>query len=288
MDGAFPGDPRFFQIDGIAYQARQEPDLRWLKAYGRVFRVFDRQLSGNLCFGVEGPYGKLFIKYAGAYTAQSAVPPAQAVRTLRNAMPLYRRAHPALIRLMAHGPAGEGYAAIFAWRDAPALRPTPPSPAVHDRLQRLQVDRRLKMLDMVYDLHAHLAEEGHIAVDFSDSNLLIDFERDEAIVCDIDLYRRKPAVNDRGRMRGSALFLSPEEYTLGAMLTESTTVYAMGALAFEFFGSNQDRRRDLWHGPEALYPVARKATQDEPSARFPSLRAFLNAWREAVGRLPLY
>lgn len=288
MDGALPGDPVLFQVDGISYQARQEPDLNWLKPYGRVFQVFDRQLSGNLCFGVEGPYGKLFIKYAGAYTAQSAVQPAEAVLTLQRAMPLYQRDHPALIRLMAHGPVPGGYAAIFAWRDAPVLRPTPPSPAVRSRLRRLQEDRLLKMLDMVYDLHAQLAWEGYIAVDFSDSNLLIDFDRDEAVVCDIDLYRRKPAVNDRGRMRGSPLFLSPEEYTLGAMLTESTTVYAMGALAFEFFGDHQNRAREAWRGPEALYQVARKATQDDAAARYPSLRAFLGAWREAVGRLPLY
>ena len=277
-----------FAIDGVAYQARREPDLAWLRAYGRVFCALDRQPSGNLCFGVEGPFGKLFVKYAGADTVNYRGQPADAVRILRAAMPLYALEHPALTRLLAHGPAGEGYAAIFAWRDAPALRPSPRDLSIRALVRRLPPGRSLKMLDMVYDLHAHLAEEGHIAVDFSDSNLLIDFERDEAIVCDIDLYRRKPAVNDRGRMWGSGRFMAPEEYVKGAALEECTTVYSMGALAFEFFGSNQDRRRDLWHGPEALYPVARKATQDEPSARFPSLRAFLNAWREAVGRLPLY
>lgn len=283
MDSIY-GEPKTFTLDGLPYQARQEPDLRWLKPYGRVFRIFDQQQSGNLCFGMEGDYGKLFIKYAGARTVNYSGRPGDAVMTLQNAMPLYQREHPALIRLLAHGPAGDGYAAIFRWRDAQVLRPTPPSPATHDRVQRLQIGRSLKMLDMVYDLHARLAMEGYIAVDFYDGNLLIDFETDEAIVCDVDLYRKKPAVNDRGRMWGSSRFLSPEEYTLGAMLTESTNVYAMGALAFEFYGSNLDRSEKAWHGPAALYQVARTATQDKPEDRYPSLRSFLNAWREAVGR----
>lgn len=276
-------EPGTFQIDGIAYQAFEEPDLKWLRPYGRVFQAMDRQTSGNLCFGVEGKYGKLFIKYAGARTLYGSGRPEEAVLTLQNAMPLYQRSHPALVRLLAHGPAGNGYAAIFQWRDACVLLPTPPDPVTHDRLQRIQPARALKMLDMVYDLHAELAAEGYIAVDFYDGNLLIDFERDEAVVCDLDLYRKKPAVNDRGRMQGSSRFMAPEEYTLGAMLTESTNVYAMGALAFEFFGDNLNRKMDHWHGPRALFPVAQKATMENPYDRYPSLRAFLKAWREAVG-----
>lgn len=273
-----------FQVDGVAFRARRQPELSWLRPYGRVFYVFDRQTSGNLCFGVEGRYGKLFIKYAGASPVEYAGRPEDAIYTLQQAMPLYGQPHPALTRLLAYGPAGEGYAAIYAWRDAPVLRPTPPDFLVRDRVRRLQVGRSLKMLDMVFDLHAALAAEGYIAVDFWDGNLLIDFDRDEAVVCDIDLYRKKPAVNDRGRMWGSSRFLSPEEYTFGAPLDESTTVYAMGALAFEFYGDNLDRSREAWEGPAALYPVAEKATREKREERYPSLRAFLNAWRGAVGQ----
>lgn len=271
-----------FQIDGISFQARQEPDLSWIRPYGRVFYVFDQMTSGNFCFGVEGPYGKLFIKYAGGKPCNYAGRPEDAVLTLQQAMPLYDRSHPALTKLLAHGQAGDGYAAIYAWQDAPTLRPTPPDFRVRNRVRRLQVTRSLKMLDMVFDLHASLAADGYIAVDFWDGNLLIDFERDEAIVCDIDLYRKKPAVNDRGRMQGSSRFLSPEEYMLGASLDERTTVYAMGALAFEFYGDNLDRRREKWEGPSALFAVADRATQGKREDRYPSLRAFLAAWREGV------
>lgn len=273
------------QVDGLPCRVRKETDLRWLQRYGRVFRVMDFSTSGNLCFGVEGPYGRLFIKYAGAWTLNGPGRPEEAVRTLREAMPLYGREHPALTRLLAHGAAGDGYAAIFRWAEGQALRTTPPDPKVYERLRHIQPLRALKMLDGVYDLHAALAEDGYIAVDFHDGNLLIDFERDEALVCDIDLYRKKPAVNDRGRMPGSARFMAPEEFTLGAPLNESTTVYAMGALAFAFFGDPEEKGDAGWFGPAPLLPVARKAVAEKPLGRYATLQTFLKAWREAVGRV---
>lgn len=270
-------------IDGIPFRAREAVELDWLRPYGRVFQVMDQQPSGNLCFGVDGPYGRLFIKYAGARTLNYAGRVEDAVNTLRNAMPLYAHAHPALTRLLAHGQTPRGYAAVFAWRDALPLRATPPDDAVRARVRALQLSRSLKMLDMAFDLHVQLAADGYVAVDFADDNLLIDFDRDEIVVCDIDLYRRKPAFNDRGRMPGASRMMAPEEFIQGQRLTECTTVYNMGALAFEFFGDNNDRRPAAWQGPAALYPVAKKATMEQPFQRFPTLRAFQEAWREAVG-----
>ena len=270
-------------IDGIPYRVRQKTDLRWLQNYGRVFCVLDQQFSGNLCFGVEGPYGRLFIKYAGARTVNYRGRPSEAVSTLEGAMAFYQNKHPALTELLAHGPAGEGYAAVFAWRDALPLRPIPGTPGVRESVRRLPPVSSLKMLDMVFDLHAQLAGNGLVASDFHDGNVLIDLRALQAVVCDIDLYRRKPAVNDRGRMRGSSRFMAPEEYMRGAILEETTTVYNMGALAFEFFGENQERSKESWTGPGLLFPIAKKATQEAKADRFPSMRSFLDAWRAAVG-----
>ena len=275
-----------FLIDGIPYAALEEPDLRWLQLYGTVFQVIDRQFSGNLCFGVEGPYGRLFVKYAGARTVNYRGKPENAVFSLQNAMPLYNCSHPALTRLLAHGPAGDGYAAIFAWRDALPMR-SAHGPNAGDRARRLPLEKSLRMLDSVFDLHAELALDGIVAVDFYDGNVLIDFERNEAVVCDIDLYRRKPAFNDRGRMRGSSRFMAPEEYELGAALDETTTEYNMAALAFAFYGSNDDRSRHAWNAPYCLWEVAHRAVSEKKADRYPSMRAFLDAWREAVGQCDL-
>lgn len=274
-------------VNGIPFHARQVPDLSWIHTYGNVFSVLDQQYSGNLCFGVNGPYGKLFIKYAGAQTINYRGKPADAIERLQNAMPFYDRSHPALITLLAHGQAGEGYAAIFAWRDASPLRSQPYDPAILEAVRRLPLHRSLKMLDMVFDLHTQLAADSIVGVGFHDENVLIDFEQDEAVVCDIDPYRRKPAVNDRGRMRGSSRFMSPEEYQLNAMLDETTTEYNMAALAYEFYGSNEDRSRKKWMAPYPLWEVVHKATQESKADRYPSMRSFLDAWREAVGRCRL-
>lgn len=270
------------RIDGVAYEVRAEADLGWIRRYGFVTHVFDRQDSGNLCFCVEGPYGKLFIKYAGERTINYLGRPGDAAIMLEKAMPVYENRHPSLTELVAHGPAGRGYAAVFRWVDAQCLRPNPPDPAVYDRLRALPPLRSLNIIDGVYDLHLMLARKGLIAVDFYDGNVLIDFVNDRAIVCDIDLYRPAPAVNDRGRMQGSSRFLSPEEYQMGAALDECTNVYALGALAFEFFGSNLDRSREQWRGLPRLYAVASQATSAERRNRYPTVAAFVDAWRGAV------
>ncbi len=270
------------QIDGVAFEVKAPVDLRWLSAYGQVFHVFDQQDSGNLCFGVTGPFGKLFIKYAGAQTVNYLGRPQLAVDVLKYATQLYRHEHPSLVRMLAHGAVGEGYAIVFEWLDAVCLRPTPPDPRVQERLRRQTFIRRLTMLDGVFDLHALLAEKGIVAIDFYDGNLMLDFEMSRAVVCDIDLYRFAPTVNDRGRMQGSSRFMAPEEYALGAPLDACTNVYAMGALAFEFFGNNRDRSAQAWEGPASLYPIARRATADKRTDRYTTLDDFLSAWREAV------
>ncbi len=272
-----------YEIDGVPYLALEEPELSWLRPYGTVFRVMDKQYSGNLCFGVDGPFGRLFIKYAGARTVNYRGKPENAVAALKDAMPLYDRQHPALTRLLAHGATNNGgYAAIFAWRDALPLRAAS-GPSAMNRLRRLPLEKTLRMLDSVFDLHLNLAQDGIVAVDFYDGNVLIDFDRDEALVCDIDLYRRKPAFNDRGRMWGSSRFMAPEEYELGAALDETTTEYNMAALAFAFYSVRGNRSREAWTAPGRLWEVARKAVSEDKADRYPSMRAFLDAWREAVG-----
>lgn len=269
------------RIDGISFQLRVPEDFSWLQKYGTVFQVLDQQTSGNLCFGVDGLYGRLFIKYAGAHTVNYAGHPLDAAITLQKAMPLYEEKHPALTELLAHGPVANGYAAVFAWQEGLPLRGANGEKNIHQLriLPRWQI---LSMLDGVYDLHQHLAEKGYIAVDFYDGNLLVDMAAGKMWVCDVDLYRNKPAYNDRGRMPGSSRFMSPEEFRLGAPLTESTTVFNLGALAFEAFGDNMDRKKKNWHGPSVLFDVAARATDENPFRRYATVRAFLSAWREAV------
>lgn len=273
-------------LDGVAFQLAAPENFDWLKKYGTVFQVWDQQPSGNICFGVDGPWGKLFIKYAGAHTLRYPGDPAQAAHTLQNAMPLYELRHPALVQLLAHGPVEKGYAAVFAWQEGFPLRELQGTQH-KERLQKLPLWQILSMLDGMIDLHVQLAEMGYVAVDFYDGNLMADPLQGRLVLCDADLYRKKPAVNDRGRMFGSSRFMAPEEFERGAAITESTTVFNLASLAFEIFGDNMDRRKKMWHGPLPLYDVAARATAEKPLDRFATVRAFQTAWREAVSRLNL-
>lgn len=277
-----------FQIDGIPFQLRQWADLSWIREYGRVFQVMDQSTSGNLCFGVEGRYGRLFVKFAGAGTVNYAGASEDAVRWLQRSVQLHQRcAHPCLIPMLTHGAVNGGYATVFPWRDAPPLRPDPPTDAVRGDVRALPLVKQLGMLDGVFDLHALLAANGLVAVDFTDENVLIDFSGMQAQVCDIDLYKDKPAFNTRGRMPGSPRFLAPEEYEMGHPLDEDTTVYKLGALAFEFFGENFERSPEKWFGPERLYPVAQRATRENRRERYTTVKEFLAAWRDTVSGLKL-
>lgn len=274
-------NPVKVSIDGIEFQLLQAEDFSWLRKYGRVFQVMEQQSSGNLCFGVDGAYGKLFVKYAGAKTLHFPGSPIDAVYALQDAMPLYSVQHPSLVQLLTHGPVNHGYAAVFAWQDGVPMREQK-GQSQKENLRKLPLWRLLSMLDGIYDVHALFAEKGYIAVDFYDGNLIVDFAQGKMTLCDVDLYRKKPAFNDRGRMFGSSRFMAPEEFELGAALTESTTVFNLGALAFEIFGDNMDRRRKNWQGPPALFEVASRATSDHPVDRHPSVRSFLADWREKV------
>ncbi|NLD83220.1 MAG: hypothetical protein GX637_03565 [Clostridiales bacterium] len=277
-----------YEIDGIRFSLRAFADLSWIRGYGTVFRVMDQLPSGNLCFGVDGPYGRLFIKYAGAQTVNYGGRPEDAVQWLRHGAGLYtRHFHPSLIPMLTCGPVPGGYVCVFPWQDALPLRPMPPTDRVRSRVRKSPLVQRLQMLDGVFDLHVLLSAAGLVAVDFTDEHVFIDFDAGRALVCDIDQYRSLPAFNTRGRMPGSPRFLAPEEYGMGEELKEDTTVYKLGALAFEFFGDNADRSRESWVGPANLYPAAERATRDKRGERYPTVREFLNDWRRAVSETRL-
>ena len=257
-------------------------DIDFVRGYGRPFWVAARPETGLLCVGVDSPrHGRLLIRYAGAALAGDALPPEQAVRRLREAMPAYESlyGHPALISLQGHGPAAAGYAAIFRWPEGePFSRPD-----VRKRLLYQPLLSRLRMIDPVIDLYACAWDRGWQALGFGEEALRIDLTTGQAAVCDIDLYRPRPVVNGQGRMPGSLRYLSPEEYLPGAALDDVTMEYAMGALAFAFFSAGGSRERADWMAGEAHYRAAARACSEKREKRYPTLRDFQAAWRAAAG-----
>ncbi|MBO2516376.1 MAG: hypothetical protein CW338_03750 [Clostridiales bacterium] len=275
-----------FTVDGVPFEAKSKPDLDFLGLYGKVFCVFDQAVSGNLCFGVDGPYGKLFIKYAGAETVNSTRRITDAVDTLKASVEIYSNIHPSMLRMFSYGQTSSGYATVFEWFDGKPLRPMPLFPdSIRAHVQMLPMIQKLSLLDSVFDLHIFLAEKGYMASDFSDANVLIDPFACTLKVCDLDRYIRYPAANITGRMPGDADFLAPEEFVRDAMITQRSTVYKLGKLAFSFLGTDGKDDISSWTAPQSLYSIAKQACDDLPEKRPPSVADFVELWRQEIGRL---
>lgn len=84
-----------------------------------------------------------------------------------------------------------------------------------------------------------------------------------------------------GRMWGSSLFQSPEEYEVGAVIDEITNVYTVGATAFALFGE-YNRNRDRWQLSDKLFEVAAKAVSADRNGRQQSIRQLREEWEMAI------
>ena len=266
-------------VDGLPVLLREPHDLGFLSRWGRVFRVLDQQDSGNLCFGVEGPGGRVFVKYAGAQTTRFEGTVADAVECCRRAAEVYRAlAHPSLTRLREDGEAGQGYLMVFDWTDAvPMGRQYEKS----DLVRELSLSQRADGVQQVYDFHVEAAARDWVAVDLYDGSLLVDLATGQVTLCDLDFYERAPVRNRMGRMWGSTRFMSPEEYQLGSVIDEVTNVFALGALAHTFLGDDASKARRAWEGSEDQYQVAARALQPRREQRWASVAELAAAWSAA-------
>lgn len=286
------------RISNTTFILKEDQDFSWLSSYDEVFAVFDRQDSGNLCFGVRKGMRKLFIKYAGARTVNyegDIVGGIQgAIDRLRASAAVYEDLrHGTLVNLLWQGSIGAGYALVFDWMEGESLHAhwtfdefpkyTHPQSA-YKRFKDLPVEKRLRTLRDIYRFHAHVIERGYVAVDFYDGSLMYDFARDRLTICDIDLYHKGAFVNEMGRLWGASRFMSPEEFEKNALIDEITNVYTMGATAFELLCSQKERGWTNWQATPALLAVAQRATQKDRALRYPSIAAFRAAWDEAVSQ----
>lgn len=278
----------FLSVDGI-----DQPAAAYVAGHGRVEREFSHltQDSGNVSWIVEAPEGRLFVKTAGT----GAPPPPGAptpyfdhpgrVRLLRNAVELARSCdHPALPALLNVIEAPDG--PVLVYRAAPgelvgapaALRGDPAS--AYQRFARLPATAQLPLFDTLIDLHQALAGHGWVAGDLYDGCLIVDFATLTLHVVDLDAYRRGPSRNDMGRMFGSSRFMAPEEFELGALLDQRTTVFTLGRLV-RHFTTRLTEDTGCFEGPEALAAVVAQAVAPAPEDRFPTVAAFASAWRSA-------
>ncbi|MGD6958303.1 phosphotransferase [Rossellomorea aquimaris] len=270
-------------IHQTPYKLNSPFDFSFIEEYGEVFKVYDDQDSGNICFGVKNGDQKMFIKFAGAPTARFEGKLEDAVAELKDAVKVYEDlAHPHLVKLLRSEEIGGGFAAIFEWTDGECMGKM--YPLSREKFMQMPDRTKMDVFHDILDFHIHVMEQGYVAIDFYDGSILYDFSKDETLICDIDLYSKRPYINKAGRMWGSSRFMSPEEFEQGAVIDEITNVYLIGATAFALFGGEKDRSIDKWRLSEKLYRVALKAVSDDREKRQQSLAEFKKEWiRDDLG-----
>jgi len=145
----------------------------------------------------------------------------------------------------------------------------------------LPISARLGVFSDILSFLAYTASMGYAAIDFYDGSVMYDFAKNRTVICDIDFFRKMPAVNDMGRMWGSSRFMSPEEFAISSPLDEVTNIYTAGAFAFALF-ADCIRTRESWPLGDAAYNAAAKAVRDDRSERWQSIAEFASAWEAAV------
>ena len=271
-------------VDGHLLTLKSPHDFDFLHRFGRVFRVFDHLISGNLCFGIENKKGRYFVKYAGALSENYLGSAEQAIERLKNGADLYRAiSHPALPKLLYEEKTESGYLCIFPWLDAYPIGPLPDS---FVRMRSLPFIQRCAMLDSFFSLLVEAAHMDYLAAGLSDSHILIDFERARLYLCSMDDFIRMPAINTRGRLPGSPYYLAPEAYRIGAELGEPLTVYAMGAAAMALLGDRYTMAPECWEASQSLLRLTLSALSEDEKKRPVSAESFLSAWRNGILDLP--
>lgn len=258
----------------------------YLSKISHRFALFNTQDSGNISYGVAVNGVRYFVKTAGdpddnrPYLAH-----AQRVALLRNAVVLAQSiAHPALCQLQQVIESPQGPLLVYEWIDGeligvPRAQRDDPGFA-YQRFRALPIDELLRALDLIYDLHVHLAAAGWIAVDFYDGCLLYDFSKQTLRIMDLDTYHQGPFLNTMGRMFGSSRFMAPEEFQRGATIDQRTTVFTLGRTAALFLGDGT-LERIAFRGSDALHAVVCRACQDERTERFATVAEFYTAWHNA-------
>jgi serine/threonine-protein kinase len=243
-----------------------------------VFKVFDDQDSGNICFGMTDGAERHFVKFAGAPTERSNVTQSEAIERMKSTIQIYKDlSHPILANLHYAEEIGGGIACVFKWHDAECM--SRQYPQSRERFLQISPETKLQIFDDILSFHVHAAKQNYVAIDFYDGCIMYDFDNSKTVICDIELYEKAPATNNMGRMYGSSRFMSPEEFQLGAAIDEITNVYTMGATAFELFGDNRDRSLEKWALSKGLFDMAKKAVSDERNDRQQSIGQFITEWR---------
>lgn len=173
--------------------------MSFIRHYGKIFKFYDDQDSGNICFGVQNGENRYFVKFAGAPTEQYSGTPEDAIARLKTTVPVYKDLyHPNLIKFINAEEIGGGFSVMFEWADGECMGRM----YLLSRQKFLQMpySTRLDVFDDILSFHVHVIRKGYVAIDFYDGSIMYDFTAKKTVICDIDFYSKMPYTNNMGRM----------------------------------------------------------------------------------------
>lgn len=295
------------KLDSIEFRLNEAHDFTWLKKYGTAFWVVDETGSGCICIGMEKDGKKYFCKIAGVGTVEAEVTPEESVRILKHAVPMYRDlAHPNLVKLVEDYEYDKFYTAVFEWADGECLfdhwnfekyEKDTSLKSPKEKFRELPVSKKWNAVEVLFSFLQNVIEKGYVAVDFYDGSIMYDFSTDRVTICDIDLFKKAPVMNDLGEdWFGTKRLKAPEEYQRGSVIDEQTNLFTLGALIFDFFGTFsaeeiQRRYRNNefvpcslsgWQLDEKSYQAAAKAVSADRTERYRTFAEFLEEWNSSI------
>ena len=249
----------------------------YLKHIGEVTYHFPEHDSRCQSFRVKVDNQRWFVKHGN-------IP--QTITWLKQAVHFHSAIqHEALPRLYNAFTTPDGFTLVYNWVDGEGLRPErelrPDEIHPLDRFCALTAAEIVDAINVIYDVHLLIEKRGFIAEDFYDGCIIYDFEQKQIHLYDFDHYHPAPFINDRGRLYGSRRFMAPEEFQKGERIDERTNVFMLGRTAFVLLANSSDSRDD-WKGSEAMWQVAKKATNVDKQLRYQSVQAFVSAWHAAI------
>lgn len=293
------------KIDNIEFKLKEYQDFSQVNDYGIVFSVIDETGSGCISFGVQKDNKKYFIKIAGAKTVEAEISEQDSIDLLKDAVEKYKNIHHKnLIKYIDSFDINEFFAVIFEYADGECLfdhwnfekyknDSTLITPI--QKFKKLEISKRLDVVYKLFSFFETFINAGYVAVDFYDSSIIYNFEKDEATFCDIDLFRKLPTKNDLGKdYYGTKRLKAPEENELGATIDELTNEFTLGAIIFDIFSnvSNNDKRYEIgMFIPNDLeefelniktYNVLLKATNYDRNNRYTSINEFEVEFRKSL------
>ena len=293
-------------IGNVKFRLREEQNFDWLKDEGEVFSVIDATGSGCICFGIEKDGEKFFYKIAGAKTVEAEINEEESIALLRHAVKIAGDIkHPALSGPVRTFEKGGFFVAVYKWREGDCLfdhwnfdkyeaDKSLIKPA--DRFRALPAEKKLKAAEVILDFMETVHKAGYVAVDFYDGGVMYDFHTDTLTLCDIDLYRTMPVINDAGEgWFGTKRLKAPEENERGAVIDERTNILTVAAFIHDMFWDYDPENIKLRYEKgrfilpekpcslgEKAFDVIRKATAFHREERFGSIAEFREAFFKAV------